>query len=79
MSADDQNELEEVEYRPWEQPGAVRRDCEPHREEFLPDPLSMSMTSPPVALLGRQPPTVSVSLRAVTYLGLPSTTARPLR
>lgn len=21
--------------RPWEQPGALRRDCEPHRGEFL--------------------------------------------
>jgi hypothetical protein len=23
------------EWRPWEQPGAVRRDCEPHRGELL--------------------------------------------
>jgi hypothetical protein len=25
----------EKEDRPWEQAGAIRRDCEPHRGEFL--------------------------------------------
>src|SRR6266852_4361261 len=25
----------ECDERPWEQPGAVRRDCEPHRDKLL--------------------------------------------
>jgi hypothetical protein len=29
------NDLRESEDRPWERPGAVRRDCEPHRAELL--------------------------------------------
>ena len=29
------DDLREREDRPWERPGAVRRDCEPHRAELL--------------------------------------------
>jgi hypothetical protein len=29
------NELHEKDDRPWERPGAFRRDCEPHRGELL--------------------------------------------
>jgi hypothetical protein len=29
------SEPEHPDERPWEQQGAVRRDCEPHRAEFL--------------------------------------------
>jgi hypothetical protein len=35
--------------RPWEQPGAVRRDCEPHRGDVL---LSFGRVSLVVGLLG---------------------------
>jgi hypothetical protein len=31
MTADDHDDDE----RPWEEPGAVRRDCEPHRSGLL--------------------------------------------
>src|SRR5262249_13645209 len=38
-----------------------------------------SISRPPRALFGRQPAIVSDSPSAVTYFGLPSTIARPLR
>src|SRR5262245_53778289 len=42
-------------------------------------PESTSMTRPPRALFGRQPAISSDSPRAVTYLGRPSTIARPFK
>ena len=41
--------------------------------------VSMSISTPPLALLARHPPGVSVVPRAVTYLGRPSTMPSPLR
>lgn len=41
--------------------------------------VSMSIKRPPLRLLVRQPPAVSVSFSAVTYLGRPSTSAKPFR
>src|SRR5713226_1957544 len=42
-------------------------------------PESTSIRRPPLALFGRQPAISFVSPSAVTYFGLPSTIARPLR
>src|SRR5581483_147605 len=42
-------------------------------------PVRTSTTTPPWALLDRQPPTVSVSPSAVTYRGWPFSIARPFK
>src|SRR5207237_1827877 len=56
-----------------------RGECGIDRPRHRISPESTSIRMPPRALLGRQPPIVLVSPRAVTYFGLPSTSARPLR
>lgn len=35
MNHEENKEYGEADVRPWERPGAVRRDCEPHRAGFL--------------------------------------------
>lgn len=35
MQRENQSDEEEFHDRPWEESGRVRRDCEPHRAEFL--------------------------------------------
>src|SRR5262245_57474662 len=60
-------------------PPYQRGECGIDRPRQRTSPVSTSIRRPPVALVERQPALSSVSPRAVTYFGLPSTMPRPLR
>ncbi len=60
-------------------PRCQRGECGIERPRSKISLVSMSIRMPPWALLARQPPALSVSPSAVTYLGRPSTMARPFR
>src|SRR5262249_1394792 len=56
-----------------------RGECGIDRPRLSTSPLRTSSRQPPRCLSARQPLVVSVSPRAVTYLGWPSASARPFR
>src|SRR5262249_56918085 len=56
-----------------------RGGCATDRRRRTAAPGGGSISEPPCDLFARQPPAVSVSPRAVTYRGRPSTTASPFR
>ena len=60
-------------------PSCQRGECGIDRPRRSISPVLTSSKQPPWGLSARQPPAVSVSPRAVTYLGRPSTMARPFR
>src|SRR5262249_23276649 len=60
-------------------PACQRGECGIDSPRAMTSPEPTSITTPPLALFARQPPTVLGSPSAVTYFGLPSTMPRPLR
>jgi hypothetical protein len=65
MDADEQHEDE----RPWEQPGAVRRDCEPHRGTLLVLLGAVGATVGALGIVLFLPAVVALVLGIITYRG----------
>lgn len=54
-----------AEVAPWEEPGAIRRDCEPHRAELL-----MKLSTASVVFAGLAPATLGLAGLLAVSLGL---------
>lgn len=60
--------MTEPEPLPWEQPGAVRRDCEPHRGELLAKLAAVSQYAGAISINSCQPALLAFPLGVTVWL-----------